>query len=118
MTKQINFKKVFATFFTALGVFAIAGIFMGAWGNFNLADSRLLERLLFTGFSARLFTDPLTAFRNVGYLFLITFHALLALWVHSNSKKHFWTIFTAITGLIGWLTYLITRREENTSCQS
>ena len=110
MTNQINFKKVFTIFFVALGIFAVSGIFMGAFGQ--IADSRLLERLLLAGFRERLFTDPLAAFRNIGYLFLIAFNALLALWVYddckrNNSKKGLWVAVTAITGLAGWLGYKI-----------
>ena len=110
MMKQINFKKVFTVFFTAFALFAISGIFMGAWGG--LADSRLLERLLLTGFRARVFTDPFAAFRSIGYLFFIAFHVILALWVYADcerrkSKKGLWPVFTLLTGLIGWLVYLI-----------
>ena len=114
----INFKKAFTVFFIALGAFTVAGIFMGAWGGIadsSIADSRLLERLLLTGFRDRLFTDPLVAFRNIGYLFLGVFHGLLALWVAADCKKQhkrskgLWTVFTLATGLVGWLAYLIAR---------
>ena len=119
MTKEINFKKVFAIFFAALGLFAIIGIFMGVWGG--VADSRLLERLMLTGLRARVFTDPLVAFRMVGYVFLAAFHALLALWVYADCirrkcKKGLWPAFTFITGLVGWLVYLIGRGSRK--CQS
>ena len=115
MTKQINFKKVFTIFFVALGLFAVIGVFMGAWGS--VADSRLLERLMLTGLRERLFTEPLVVFRNIGYLFLIAFNALLALWVYTDcqkreSKKGIWSAFTLIAGLIGWLAYLIIRKED------
>ena len=116
MTNQINFKKVFTIFFVAFGIFAVSGIFMGAFGQ--LADSRLLERLLLTGFRERLFTDPLVAFRNIGYLFLLTFNALLALWVYADSKKGLWTVATAITGLIGWLGYMISRKDDETKIEA
>ena len=117
MTTKINFKKVFLIFFGALGLFAMAGIFMGAWGS--VADSRLLERL---------FTDPLAAFRNMGYVFLLAFHGILALWVYVDcqnrgGKKRLWPVCTFITGIIGWLVYMIGRsdatdRKEHISCQS
>ena len=128
MTKQINFKKVFAIFFVALGLFTVVGIFMGAWGA--LADSRLLERIMLTGLRERIFADPLVAFRSVGYLFLIAFHAILALWVYTDcrkneNKKGLWSVFTFITGLVGWLIYMISRKdavkiqsqEEKFKCQ-
>ena len=115
MTQQINFKKVFAIFFAAFGIFAVSGMLMGAWGS--MADSRLLEHLMLTGLRERIFTDPLTAFRNIGYLFLITFNALLALWVSADcqrreSKRGLWPALTLITGLIGWMVYLISRKDS------
>ena len=114
MTNQINFKKAFIIFFAAFGLFALTGILMGAWAGF--ADSRLLERLMLTGFRARLFTDPLVAFRSIAYLFLAAFHVLLALWVYadcykSGGKKGLWFVFTAITGPIAWLIYMIRRND-------
>ena len=128
MNQQINFKKVFTIFFVALGLFTVVGISVGVWGG--IADSRLLERLMLTGFRERIFSDPLVAFRSIGYLFLIAFNAILALWVYVDGKKHnkhkaLWPAFTLLTGLIGWLIYLISRkdntkiesREETRGCQ-
>ena len=112
MTKEVNFKKVFAVFFVAFALFALVGIFMGAWGT--VADSRLLQRLLLTGVRERLFTNPLVLFRNIGYLFLVAFNGILALWVYvdcqkKNVAKKLWPIFTLVTGLVGWLVYQISR---------
>ena len=115
MINQINFKKVFTIFFVALGIFAVSGIFMGAFGQ--MADSRLLERLILTGFRERIFSDPLIAFRNIAYFFLFTFNTLLALWVYvdgrkRNNSKILWSVLTLFAGLIGWLIYMI-RRFDN-----
>ena len=85
-TEDINFKKVFIIFFAAFSIFVLIGIFVGAWGG--IADSRLLERLMLTGFRERIFTDPLVVFRNIGYLFLVGFHMILALWVYVDGKKY------------------------------
>ena len=104
---ETNFKKVFTIFFVALGIFALASIAMG-----GILDTRLLERLLLTGLRERIFTDPMVLFRNIGYLFLITFHGLLAWWVQVNSKNKAWTVATAITGLVGWLCYMIIHGQE------
>lgn len=127
MTKQINFKKIFTIFFITFGLFALVGTFMGAWGD--LAGSSLLERLMLTGLRERLFTDLLVTFRSIGYLFLATFHLLLALWVYTDcqkkkSTKRIWVASTFITGLIGYLIYMLGRKdstktqEENFKCQS
>ena len=115
MTKQINFKKVFTVFFVAFGLFAMVGILMGVWGGAEY--SRLLERLMLTGFRERLFTDPLVAFRSIGYLFLFTFNALLTLWVCADCQRHgrkkgLWPVFTMLTGLVGWLIYMIMRSDH------
>ena len=64
-----------------------------------------------------MFTDILGTFRFFGYLFLLVFHALLALWVYTDCKKlgshrALWPVLTLITGLIGWLIYLIGRVDR------
>jgi len=114
--ESINFKKVFAIFFIAFAIFAIAFISFTALNGY--ADfGRWLERLTFARFRERMFTDVLGTFRFFGYLFLLVFNALLALWVYVDGKKHnshkaLWPALTLITGLVGWLIYLIGRVDH------
>ena len=113
-TEDINFKKAFITFFAALmGFGVIYVVVMAATGNWGEA-SVLLERITLTRFRTRIAADP---FRFFGHLFIIWFNALLALWVYADSKKHgshraLWPVLTLITGLIGWLIYLIKRIDH------
>jgi len=113
----MNFKKAFITFFAAfLGFGIIYFAVMAATGNWSEA-SVLLERLTFARFRGRMFTDVRGTFRFFGYLFLLVFNALLALWVYADSKKHgshraLWPALTLITGLVGWLIYLIGRVDR------
>ena len=112
----INFKELFAAFFIAFGIFAIA--FISSMLLSGEADfARLLERITLARFRERMFTDIRSTFRFLSYLFLIGFNALLALWVYADSKKHgghraLWPVLTLITGLIGWLIYLIRRVDR------
>jgi len=108
----INFKKAFAIFFVALiGFVIIYAIAMAASGN----GSELAlwwERITLVRLRRRMFTDLQGTFRFFGYLFLIGFNALLALWVYAdgkrnNSHKTIFPILTLFTGLIGWLIYMI-----------
>ena len=112
----INFKKLFAAFFIVLGIFAIA--FVSSMLLSGEADfARLLERITLARFRVRMFTDVRSTFRFLSYLFLIAFNALLALWVYADAKKHnshraLWPALTLITGLVGWLIYLIVRVDH------
>ena len=112
-TEDINFKKAFITFFAALLVFGVIVVVFRNWED----PSVLWERITFAGLRGRMFTDHAVIFRFFGYLFLLGFHALLALWVYADSKKHgshraLWPVLTLITGLIGWLIYLIGRADR------
>jgi len=111
-TEGINFKRAFIIFFAALlGLWIIRTGFMvagGHWGDLSV----LLERLSFAGLRERVFTDKLVIFRMVSALFVVWFHAILALWVRADGKKHdsdnaLWPVLTLFTGLIGWLIYKI-----------
>ena len=116
-TEYMNFKKAFITFFAALlGFGVIYLVVMAATGNWNEA-SVLLERITFARLRSRIFADVAGTFRFFSYLFLLGFNALLALWVYADSKKHgshraLWPVLTLITGLIGWLIYLIGRVDR------
>ena len=116
-TEDINFKKAFTIFFaTLLGFGVIYFVVMAATGNWGEA-SVLWERITFARFRARMFTDVAGTFRFFSYLFLLGFNALLALWVYADSKKHgshraLWPVLTLITGLVGWLIYLIGRVDR------
>jgi hypothetical protein len=53
----------------------------------------------------------------LGFFFRIVFRLLLTLWVYADSKKYekntvLWTTLTLISGLTGWVIYLI-MRERN-----
>ena len=126
--ESINFKKLFAAFFIALGIFAIA--FVSSMLISGEADfARVLERITLARLRGRMFTDVRSTFRFFSYFFLIGFNALLALWVYVDGKKMgshraLWPALTLITGLIGWLIYLIRRvdrivkvEKENGICQ-
>ena len=112
----INFKKLFAVFFIALGIFVIA--FVSSMLLSGEADfARLVERITLARIRGRMFTDVRSTFRFFSYLFLIGFNALLALWVYVDGKKPgsrraLWTALTLITGLVGWLIYLIGRVDR------
>ena len=114
--ESINFKKLFAAFFIALGIFAVA--FVSSMLLSGEADfARLIERLTFARIRGRMFTDVRSTFRFFSYLFLIGFNALLALWVFADGKKRgrhraLWPVLTLITGLIGWLVYMINRVDH------
>ena len=111
---RINFKKVFATFFAALGVFiAIYLTFMAVFGE-GIALTNFWNRLTLAGFRERLFTDIFVSFRLISYLLLAGFHMILASWVYTDSKKHncykkTFPLLTVGTGVIGWLVYMIHR---------
>jgi hypothetical protein len=52
-----------------------------------------------------------------GLLIFIGLNAILALWVYVdckryNSPKVIWPVLTLISGLIGWLIYLIKRLDR------
>ena len=114
--ESINFKKVFAVFFVALGIFTIA--FVASMLLSGEADfARLLERLTFARIRWRIFADATGTFRFFSYLFLLGFNVLLALWVYVDGKKHgihkaLWPALTGVTGLIGWLVYMIGRVDR------
>jgi len=116
-TEGINFKKAFAIFFAALVGFGIIyAIAMAASGNASEL-AMWWERITFARLRGRMFTDLQGTFRFFGHLFLIGFNALLALWVYVDGKKHnsrkiFLPILTLITGLIGWLIYMIKRLDR------
>jgi len=116
-TEGINFKRAFIIFFAALlGLWIIRTGFMiagGHWGDLSV----LLERLSFAGLRERVFTDKLVIFRMVSALFVVWFHAILALWVRADGKKNdcyrvLWPVLTLFTGLIGCLAYLIARVDR------
>ena len=115
-TENINFWKVFTTFFVALGGFAITYfIFMASSGE-GVATN-LLNRLTLAGFRNRLFTDMLVTFRLVSYVFLLGFHSILALWVYVDGKKYHcysiaFPVLTLVTGVVGWLIYMIYRVDK------
>ena len=114
--ESINFKKVFMIFFAAFAIFAIGFIAFTAVNGYANFDG-LLVRLTFARLRERMFTDVLGTFRFSGYLFLLAFHALLALWVYADDKKlgshsALWPVLTFITGLVGWLIYLIGRVDH------
>jgi len=116
-TEDINFKKVFTIFFAALGGFAVIYILFMAVSGYGDGLSALWNRLTFTRFRERMFTDMLSTFRFFAYLFLVGFHAILALWVYVDGKKHdchkaFLPVLTLFTGLIGWLIYMIGRADK------
>jgi len=120
-TGTINFKKVFTTFFVTLGGFAVIYILFMAVSGYGEGLSALWNRLTFTRFRERMFTDMLNRFRFFAYIFLIGFHAILALWVYVDGKKHDYhkaslLVLTLFTGLIGWLVYMI-GRVDKTSMQ-
>ena len=115
--ESINFKKAFVVFFAALlGFGVIYSIFMATSG-YGSELAVWLERLAFARFRGRMFADVAGTFRFLSYLFLLVFNALLALWVYVDGKKHnshraLWPALTLITGLIGWLIYLIGRVDH------
>ncbi|MCL2855045.1 MAG: hypothetical protein FWE21_05435 [Defluviitaleaceae bacterium] len=113
----MNFKKAFILFFAALAAFGVIfAIVMVASGNAE-GMTALWERLTFDRLRGRMFTDIQGTFRFFGYLFLVGFNALLALWVYVDSKKNnghkaLWPALTLLTGLIGWLVYMIKRVDR------
>jgi len=122
-TKNINFKKVFTTFFVALGSFAIIYILFMAVSGYGDGLSALWNRLTFARFRERMFTDVLGTFRFFAYLFLAGFHVILTLWVYVDGKKHgchktLLPILTLFTGLIGWLVYMIGRVDHTATIKT
>ena len=104
-----NFTKVFTIFFLAFVVFGILAFTVG------VADpGHLLERVTLTRFRGRMFVDAESTFRFFSYMFLLGFNVLLALWVYADGKKNnahraLWPVLALVTGLIGWLVYMIKR---------
>ena len=107
----MNFKWAFAIFFAALAVFGIVAMIAGA------ADAGMwLERLTLTRLRTGMFSTIEDTIRFFSYMFLAGFHVLLALWVHADSKKRAskkkgLVVLTLITGLIGYLVYMIKRTD-------
>ena len=113
----INFKKAFIGFFAALLIFGIIYVIALAVSGNSSTLSLLWERITLTRFRTRIAANPFHIFRVFRVFFVIGFHALLALWVYVDSKKHnihqaIWPALTLCTGLIGWLIYLIKRVDR------
>lgn len=115
--ESIHFKKVFVTFFIALGGFAITYLIFMTISQEGDYATNLFNRFTLAGFRNRLFTDIFVTFRFISYLFLLVFHCILALWVYVDGKKYhcYKTIFpvmTLVTGVVGWLIYMINRVDH------
>jgi len=118
-TDSINFKKVFATFFATLAGFIVIYLTVMAVNGDGVELTNFWNRLTLAGFRERVFTDILVTFRFISYLFLAGFHAILALWVYADSKKNncykkLFPLLTVVTGVIGWLVYMISRTDNVT----
>ena len=115
--ESINFKKAFVIFFIALAVFGVFfAVSMTIGGYWSGGFGGLIERLTFARLRERMFVDTQSTFRFFGLLFLAGFNVLLALWVYVDSKKQnrhraIWFALTLISGLIGWLVYMIGRLD-------
>ena len=113
----INFKKAFIGFFAALLIFGVIYAIALAVGGNSGELSVLWERITLARFRAQIVADPFSIFRVFRVLFVVGFNVLLALWVYADGKKHnshkaIWPLLTLITGLIGWLAYLIKRVDH------
>jgi len=118
-TESINFKKVFTTFFAALGGFVIIYLTFMVINGDGITLANFWNRITFAGLRGRVFSDILVTFRFFSYLFLAGFHVILALWVYADSKKYncykkVFPLLTLITGVIGWLIYMISRVDNVT----
>ncbi|MCL2620695.1 MAG: hypothetical protein FWD97_07160 [Defluviitaleaceae bacterium] len=113
----LNFKKVFIVFFAALVGFGITYAIVMTASGYGADLAVWADRLTFARFRGRMFTDIQGTFRFFGYMFLVGFNALLALWVWVDSKKAGTrktglAVLTLFTGLVGWLVYMIKREER------
>jgi len=116
-TESINFKKAFMIFFAALLGFGVIYVIAMTASGYGSELSVLWERITLARLRGRMFNDIQGTFRFFSYLFLIGFNTLLALWVYADGKKHsspkaLWSVLTLITGLIGWLVYMIRRVDR------
>lgn len=84
----------------------------------SVIDNATGEQVLFISNPRALWNGrvsiPIRVIGIIGWLFFIAFKLLLCLWVYADSKKHgkstiLWTVLTLLTGLIGWIVYLIAR---------
>jgi len=121
----INFKKTFIVFFAALFGFGILYAVTMTVSGYGDEVSRLWERLTFARLRGRMFTDLQGTFRFFASLFLIGFHAILALWVYADGKKYskrraLWSVLTLFIGVPGCLLYMIRRldRADKTNMQT